>query len=353
MKKSLKHIEIVRTRLPGLSSMSQESCDALFAVLTKNYTTVGVTYIHNFQDLRALVDRHPDLVFLGMKFIPRSPELGRDDPDKIWITDYLDEHGISYTGSGPRAHNLELNKPLAKQRVLDYGLRTSPFFVAEQNQPLSVPSSLKFPLFVKPTNRGGGLGIDGDSVVYTRDGLKSKVSSIAGKHQSDALVEAYLPGREFSVAILKDEFSEDFAIMPIELSAPSDNQGISVLSEKVKSSNAESVSPVSDEIIKEKVGNLAINVFHALGARDYGRIDIRMDEANEPHFLEANLLPSLISGYGSFPKACSLNLGLDYEPMILHIVRLALARKTDLVPETVIDDAPHFHGVGFAADAAL
>lgn len=75
------------------------------------------------------------------------------------------------------------------------------------------------------------------------------------------------------------------------------------------------------------MSTLALASFHALGARDYGRIDIRLDSDGVANFLEANLIPSLISGYGSFPKACELNIGLEYEPMIISITELGLIRN--------------------------
>ncbi|MDP4038421.1 MAG: hypothetical protein Q8P54_00410 [bacterium] len=311
--------------------MSQESRDAVFAVLTKHYAEVGITIVNNLSDLEALVARRPDLVFLGMNFVPVNPDLGLRDPAKIWITKYLDDNNISYTGSNQMAHELERNKPLAKQRVLDAGLKTSPFYVAKQNQPQTrenVP--LAFPLFIKPTSRGGGAGINSDSVVHNLDQLESKVLSIATNQQSDSLIEEYLPGREFSVAILKKEHSAEFSVMPIELIAQPDKQGSRILSKQVKSSNTEHALAITDKIIKDRVNTLAINAFYALRARDYGRVDIRLDKTGTPQFLEANLIPSLISGYGSFPKACLLNIGMDYEPMILSIVRLGLARNLNV-----------------------
>lgn len=312
--------------------MSQASCDGILAVLTKHYTRVGVTAVDNLSDLEALVQRRPDLVFLGIKFVPANHALGSADPDKIWVTNYLDEHNIAYTGSSQMAHELERNKALAKQRVLDAGLSTSNFYVARQNQPQSEDNmSLAFPLFIKPTSRGGGSGIDSDSVAHNFVQLCSKVRSIAANLQSDSLVEEYLPGREFSVAILKNEHSAEFSAMPIELIAPSDKHGVRILSKQVKSSDTERFVDVTDKIIKAKVTALAINVFHALGARDYGRIDIRMDKAGTPQFLEANLIPSLISGYGNFPKACVLNINLNYESMILSIVRLGLTRNLNVI----------------------
>ena len=83
--------------------------------------------------------------------------------------------------------------------------------------------------------------------------------------------------------------------MPIELIAPQDKNGCRILTSKVKSSNIEKASLVYDDDVKSKVMTLALNVFLALGARDYGRIDIRLDSAGIPNFLEANLIPSLIS----------------------------------------------------------
>ena len=326
-----KHIEIVRSTGYGLSSMSQTSCEAIFDVLSKHYARVSVSIVNNFSDFEALVERRPDLVFLGMKFVPVNHALGLQDPDKVWIADYLDEHGIAYTGSGRKAHEFGVNKPLAKQHILGAGLNTSKFYVAQQNQLQPQGStSLTFPLFIKPTSRGGGVGIDDDSVANNSEQLRSKVLSIATDLHSDSLVEEYLPGREFSVAILKDEHSGDFFVMPIELIAPSGENGVRILSNQVKSSNTEQFIEVIDEIIKSKVTSLAIEVFHVLGARDYGRIDIRMDKAGTPQFLEANLMPNLGSGYGSFPKSCVLNMGLGYESMILSIARLGLVRNIDI-----------------------
>jgi D-alanine-D-alanine ligase len=228
------------------------------------------------------------------------------------------------------AHELERHKPLAKQRVLMAGLKTPAFYVIGQNQLLDESDlPLVFPLFIKPTNRGGGLGIDSDSVVHNFGQLRAKVGFITTVLQTEALIEEYLPGREFSVAILKNEHSADYTAMPIELIAPADQTGVRLLSSRVKSSNTEQALEVTDAVIKSRVNTLALDVFEALGARDYGRIDIRLDKYGVPHFLEANLIPSLISGYGSFPKACLLNRGLDYEPMILTIAKLGLAHRVN------------------------
>lgn len=327
MKKINTHIEIVCSTAPGLSSMSQPSRDGILAVLSRHYTRVGITIVNNLADLHALAALQPDFVFLGMKFIPVDPSLGQEDPNKIWISDFLDANGITYTGSNQLAHELELNKQLAKQRVLEAGFNTSSFYVVAQGQTVTEQDiKISYPVFIKPTSRGGGAGIDSNSVANDFEQLQSKVASIAADHNSDSLIEGYLSGREFSVAILKDEDSSDYSLMPLELIAPQNENGLRLLSAAVKSADTETFVEVTDQNIKSKITELALDVFQALGARDYGRIDIRLDEKGTPHFLEANLIPSLLDGYGNFPKACLMNIDLEYEPMILSIVRLGLDR---------------------------
>jgi D-alanine-D-alanine ligase len=321
-------IEIISSSLTGLSSMSQESRENISAVLSAHFSDVTITVVNNQADLESLASRDPDLVVLGMKFLPMHPELGFHDPDKIWISDYLEQAGIVHTGSRQPAHVLELSKQKAKDRVKKAGVRTSCYFVASRNQVLSESDiTLRYPVFIKPTDRGGGCGVDEHSVASNFDELQAKVQSIAALYGSASLIEEFLPGREFSVTLLKHVESDQYDITPLELVAEPNKRGHRMLSNQVKSSNSESVFIVENGTLKTSLEVLALTSFEALGGRDYGRIDIRLDSYGIPHFLEANLMPSLISGYGTFPKACELGKGLDYEPMILRIVELGLSRQ--------------------------
>lgn len=325
MKKINKHIIIVRSSDKALSSMSQSSCDAIFTVLSENFTKVETQSVVDLSDLNVLVSKKPDLVFLGTKFIAKDADYEAEYSNIIWLSEFLDTQGIAYTGSNKKAHELEHNKPLAKSRILKYGLITSAFQVIKVGCKLtSSDVYLDFPLFVKPTNRGGGLGINEGSIINTYEQLTKQVDFIHYSFKSDVLVEKYLSGREFSVAILKQESSDDYLAMPIELIAPPDQNGSRVLSMQIKSADAEEDLLVNDETTKSLLSASALDFFKALGGRDYGRIDIRFDHNNTPHFLEANLIPSLISDYGSFPKACLKNISLSYEDMLMSIVNLGL-----------------------------
>ncbi|MHB1865003.1 MAG: D-alanine--D-alanine ligase family protein [Candidatus Saccharimonadales bacterium] len=334
--------------------MSDISSNSIFAVLNKHFRKVGITTVNNIADLESLADGKPDLVFLGLEYIPSNPALSKSYDNKIWLSDFLDDRNIAYTGSSQAANFLARSKPLAKKRLLEKNLKTADFYVIKQNSDLDNLEALFFPLFVKPTNCGGGFGIDSDSIVHNIEQLRSKVEVIINKLKVDVLVEKYLPGREFSVAVLNDELSNKLLAMPIELVAPLDNKGGRLLSGLVKSANTEQAYKVNDLEVRSEVVELALESFKALGARDYGRIDIRLDETNTAYFLEANLIPSLISGYGSFPKACVINKGLEYEPMIMKIVSLGLTRSKKVVddlinPDKVIGSAYQSSGAVFGS----
>ncbi|MDB5180151.1 MAG: D-alanine--D-alanine ligase [Candidatus Saccharibacteria bacterium] len=317
-------IEVVRSNSKALSSLSIESANSIVETLERHYTDVIITNIDTESDLTALIARKPDLAFLGMHYVRSEAGLH----PKIWISDSLEKNDIRHTGSGKFSHRLGLNKHLAKQRMIESGLQTSPFqIIRRENEEIINEGKLSFPLFVKPSNKGGGQGIDEFSVVRTVEELRAKVATIHNVHHADALVEEFLVGREFSIALIGNHHSQKLTAMPIELIAAKDSNGERMLSKVVKSSNTEGVLEVTDPAERLRLKAFAINVFHALGARDYGRIDVRFDKFGVPHFLEANLIPSLIDGYGSFPKAYEMNLGLDYETMLMQIVRLALNRE--------------------------
>ena len=339
MAKNSKRIEIVASAMAGLSSMGPKSRLAIQAVLMQEYDHVDITIVNNVSDLVALAARKPDIVFLGMKFIPKNPDLGLSDPDKIWLSEYLEERGIVCTGSSYEAVSLEFDKQLAKGCVLNAGLLTPRHLVIKIEDAFQQEEiGLRYPLFIKPTNLGGGKGVDTDSLVHTFQELTQKVAKLRHDFKTDALVEEYLPGPEFSVGILKDPLKNEYSALPIELIAPLNVKGARFLSHQIKQADTERYTGVSDIIFKHRLNAFALDVFLALGARDYGRIDIRLDSLGRPHFLEANLLPSLAEGYGNFPKTCLLNAGMRYDAVILNIVNLAILRQAPVYNMT--DELP-------------
>ncbi len=322
------HIEIARTDNPEFSSMNRTSCASICDVLKRHYSHVGVTMIDRISDLDALVAKDPDLVFLGMKRIPAA-----DYADDIWLSEYLASRGIEFIGSPSTAVEFELNKQHAKTVVQRAGLPTAEFFTSlpgEHVDRASLP--LDFPLFVKPLHSGGGEGIAADSVVRTYAEFKHKISSIHTKFRSASLVEQYLSGREFSVAILGNA-GHDQLIMPIEIVTGANAAGDRVLGYTVKNNpELERVTAIANVATRYLISTLAKNIFEALGARDVGRIDIRMDADGDGHFLEANLVPGLSTDNSYFFDAYRLNQGGNYEDMILRIVEVGLGTDESAAP---------------------
>jgi D-alanine-D-alanine ligase len=332
MKKINKHIEIVRCGIPRLSSMGLKSCNMIQEVLARHYENVGITYVNNEVDLALLIAKKPDLAFLGFKNLPED---GSTDihPKMVWIPEVLTANGINYTGSTYSAMELDHNKDAAKEVIALDGLLTAPYFTAEVGEYLEDKDlPLSFPLFVKPPQEGGGTGIDEDSIVTDFSGFKRKVQSIRDVFDTPALVETYLAGREFSVALLETEDGQLLS-MPIELTTKQDSRGNRILSRKVKSDDTEDVFPVPAGKLRDRLIALAEDSFRALGARDYGRVDIRMDDKNNMYFLEANLIPGVakhdFTSY--FTSACWINLKMSYESMLLSIVELGLSRNLDTI----------------------
>ncbi len=316
--KNDKYIEIVTSPLGGLNLMPQKILLNLYEVLNKHYAKVKISIIHNLKELNELVTNKPDLVFSGIKYLGFDEySIKRDSIKKIWFSEFLDKHNILYTGSHREAIELEFDKSKAKKRVQDYGIKTASFFVTKPNQFKKDEIPLSFPLFVKPLFEGDSRGIDSNSLVYNYEEYQKKVKSIFEDQKSASLVEKYLSGKEYTVAIIQDFKNDSYQIYPCEIFVQKNSKGDRILGFDDKIADEEQVLKIEDKNIKNMVSKLALDSFKALGAREYGRIDIKMDEKGIPYFLEANLIPGL--GYGYFYRCCNSNTGLTYEQMILNI----------------------------------
>jgi D-alanine-D-alanine ligase len=319
------YIEIVASNNPRVNAITRESQLSMQAVLSAHYTQVNITLVDSMTDLKALAAKKPDLVVLGLKPVLFGPSAGYSGSLTMLPAEYLAAHNINVTGSDSAALTLEFNKPAAKQAVIDAGLQSAAYMIAPMGQALAA-HALQFPLFVKPTNRAGSKGVDEQSVVHTEAALRAKVASIHTECRSDALIEEYLPGREFSVAVVRQPRSRSLLAMPIEITIPADANGNSFLSEAVKEADSEAVIPVTGYALRSSLNTLAISVFKALGGRDYGRIDMRLGADGAPRFIEANLMPGL-SDHGYLLRCFAMGRRTSYEFMILSIVRLALERR--------------------------
>ena len=295
-------------------------------ILSDRYQLVTITQIRTRRDLERMAIRRPDLVFSGVKYFTF-------DGEDLWLNDFLDLHGIAYIASGRSALDNEHDKARAKNLVSAANVATAEFFLtAPGEHPTAATIPLPFPLFVKPVTGGDSRGVDAKSVVHDFDGFRRKVLDIHENQMSQALVETYLSGREYSVGILEDASNGKLRAMPVEIIAAPNRNGDRILDYDVKKQDSENVAPVTDTATRLQLGTLAKAAFRALGGKSLGRIDIKMSHANVPNFIEANLMPGLRRGY--FYRCCLLNLDMTYEAMILTIVDNGLATRSETPDHT-------------------
>jgi len=283
----------------------------IFKILSKCYKEVLITEIKTKKDLVRLALRKPDLVFSGVKYF-------YFDNKKIWLNDYLELNNILYIASNKSSLLKESNKSRAKKIVQKSNITTAEFFTTgpgEHTNKKTIP--IPFPLFIKPITGGDSRGIDKNSIAYNFTSYKKKVQEIKKNQHSRCLVEKYLSGKEYSVGIFKDNITGFIEAMPIEIIVKKNTNGHHILDFNIKKKDEEKVVAVLDKKIFNKLSVLAKKSFIALSGKSFGRIDFKMDNLGNPHFIEANLMPGIRKGY--FYRSCLLNLKIDYEEMILKI----------------------------------
>ncbi|MBK7132557.1 MAG: D-alanine--D-alanine ligase [Bacteroidales bacterium] len=232
----------------------------------------------------------------------------------------LDQYKIPYVFSGPVIMGLSLNKHIAKLVVSAAGVPVSPGILVSNIKDLD-KYNLEYPLFVKPVSEGTGKGITAKSLVNTYDELKSMVEWILAEFRQPALVEEYLPGREFTVGIVG--YGEDaVAIGGMEVIC-ANNLPYSV---EVKENYQEycTYKPL-DEDISAECKSVALSAWKALDAVDAGRVDLKADRKGRICFIEANPLAGLNPVHSDLP-ILSRMYGIQYQELMEMIMKAAIKR---------------------------
>jgi len=296
-----------------------ETCKDIYKALSTKHS-VRITICTNQFDLKNVVTRNPDLVILTNKVV--TDTCGRP----LWLADFFEKHGINYTGSNVESLKLDSDKISSKLQVKSQGIRTARFFTAvpgQYNNPEDIP--IPFPLFIKPNNTANSDGVDKDSCAVSFASFKKKIAELFLIYKKPLLVEEYLSGREFTVSIIDSKVR---SIAPVEIIPPINNN-IRILSKKVKDDDSETLREVTDKKTCKQLSSLAIASFMALKARDFGRIDIKMDSHGNCYFMEANLTPGMKKTSSYFPVSYSLSSTLKYDVIINRIIQAAIDRKNN------------------------
>jgi D-alanine-D-alanine ligase len=235
----------------------------------------------------------------------------------------LDQYKIPYVFSGPVIMGLSLNKHLAKLVVASAGVPVSPGYLITEIKYLK-KCNLTYPLFVKPVSEGTGKGITEKSLVHSSVELLKMVEWILAEFRQSALVEEYLPGREFTVGIV-GHGEEATAIGGMEVMTKN-NLPYSV-EVKENYQNYCSYKPLDADIIDE-CKSVALGSWKALGAVDAGRVDLKADRNGKICFIEANPLAGLNPIHSDLPILARM-YGIEYQTLMEMIMKSAIKRIRD------------------------
>jgi D-alanine-D-alanine ligase len=189
---------------------------------------------------------------------------------------------------------------------------------------------------VKPLHEGSSIGIRNDSLVKNRQEMRERVLWLLNEYEEPALVEEFLPGREFTVAIIGN--NGDARALPIvEILFDSLPRGMNpIYSYEAKWIWDKSANPLKifecparlSAELQSGIENACLRAYSILRCRDWCRIDVRLDAVDRPHILELNPLPGILprpEDNSCFPKAARA-AGMNYNQLINAILDIACRR---------------------------
>lgn len=295
------------------------ACGDVLSALEGMGHMVLITICETIEDLESVIKRAPDLVVLAAKYMPVE---GQQD---IWFSEYFAQNHITFSGSNRETLKYDSDKVFAKQCLTKLGIKTARYFTAIPDQ-YSCEEQLPilFPLFLKPLDAANGNGIDDSSFVKNFSEFTEKVSSLHKVFNQPVLVEEYLSGKEFTVAVIKSR-NDKITISAIEITPPESFGGLRILGAAAKLNDTETLKKIERDDMKS-VNELAEASFRGLGVRGFGRIDVKMDEFGVCYFMEANLVPGMNLGTSYFPQACKIENKLSFDDVITLMLDECLQR---------------------------
>jgi D-alanine-D-alanine ligase len=230
----------------------------------------------------------------------------------------LEMLGIPYVGSNPAGHAVALDKVLSKMLFLQHNLPTPAFWLL--SSPDDDLKEVRFPAIVKPKMEAVSLGL---RVVHNEEELRDAVREITQEFQHQALVEEFIPGREFAVGLLGNGLTLE-TLPIVEIDFGGDPNGYQSLDDKMQHPREKICPARLTTEVAQNLRSLARQAFTSLELLDFSRVDFRMGVDGRLHILEINSMASLNLS-GSFVQAARVS-GLDFSDLVNRILEVAAIR---------------------------
>lgn len=235
----------------------------------------------------------------------------------------LDAHRIPYVFSDPLVLAVTLDKATAKRVVRDQGVPTADFAVVRDVSDIA-KVRLPYPVFAKPLAEGTGKGVTADSRIDNPAELEDVCRDLLERYNQPVLVETFLSGREFTVGVVgTGADARTVAVLEVHLLKDADH-GIYTQRNKEECDSLVRYDLAHDHQAQE-AGEVALAAWHALGCRDGGRVDVRLDARGRANFIEVNPLAGLHPTHSDLPILSTL-AGVSYSELIGDIMSSALNR---------------------------
>jgi len=274
------------------------------ALVRRGYHAVGIDVGPSI--VEQLRDNKIEIAFIAL----HGP--GGEDGTIQGLLETLD---IAYTGSGVRASAVAIHKELTKILLRASGVPVPGGIVVRAGDviPKTMPRALKLPVVVKPASQGSTIGIS----IVKRPSEWREALRLSFEHDEEAVVEAYIPGKEITVSVLDGE-----ALPAVEIVAPS---GFYDYTAKYQKGHTRYLCPAPlSSTLGRRVNALALKTYGLLGCQGAARVDVRITPGGKPFVLEINTVPGMTET-SLLPMAAAA-AGFDYDTLTERLLHSALAR---------------------------
>ena len=321
---SLSHTEKINERFA-----EWDTWETIHAVESALSLTHNVTLVEANNDcLSTFLASKPDIVFNiaeGMYGISREAQ----------IPAILDMLNIPYTGSDPLTLATCLDKARTKEILSYYNIPNPKFLLVNSVNELT-NFSLSFPVVAKPDAEGSSKGVFSSSFCTDMKSLSLEVERALVEYEQPVLIEEFLPGREFTVAMMGngnrsrvlpiieisyDDFPKDF--VPLY-----SYEAKWILDSKENQLDIYKCPAPIDARLELAISSLCMRTYSTLRCRDWSRIDVRLDSNGIPNIIEINPLPGILPDpkeNSCYPKAAR-TAGMSYNEMLLNVLNEARLR---------------------------